>query len=247
MLKIKIALNIFIIVGVEMEGISEEQLENLEIFKGISKASLIKLNSLGRIKEYKAGSHLFRDKEEVTTLYIVVSGSVSLYKLNENGNKRVIFIFGRGKMVNDVIMQDLPSSINCEVFEEANILSYDKYEFMSIMENDFVLTKNIIGSLAMKVRRMYRQLKNATGVIRMEKKLAAKLWKLSKDYGVKCDGGVMINMNISVTYLADLLGSKRETISRSLKILLNKNLIEYDNKKIKVINQEKLVQFFKSP
>lgn len=230
-----------------MKDISEDQLESLEIFKGISKDSLRKLSDLARIKKYSAGTHIFMDKEELNTLYIVLSGSVSLYKLNENGNKRVIFIFGKGKMVNDVIIQDLPSSINCEVFEAANILSYDKYEFMSIMENDFELTKNIIGSLAMKVRRMYRQLKNATGVIRIEKKLAAKLWKLSKDYGIKCDGGIMINMNISVTYLADLLGSKRETISRALKILLNENLIEYDNKKIKIINQEKLAQFFKSP
>lgn len=230
-----------------MKEISEEQLESLEIFKGVSKESLSKLSDLARVKKYLAGTHIFMDKEDINTLYIVLSGSVSLYKLNENGNKRVIFIFGRGKMVNDVIIQDLPTSINCEVFEEANILSYDKYEFMSIMENDFALTKNIIGSLAMKVRRMYRQLKNATGVIRIEKKLAAKLWKLSKDYGIKCDHGVMINMNISVTYLADLLGSKRETISRALKILLSENLIEYDNKKIKIIDQEKLAQFFKSP
>ena len=230
-----------------MNRITIEQLEELDIFKNISKTSLEKLAYLGEVKKYTVGSHIFRDKEDVTTLYVVVSGSVSLYKLNENGHKRVIFILGVGKMINDVIIQDLPASINCEIFEEAQILSYDKYTFLDIMENDFNLSKNIIGSLAMKVRRMYRQLKNASGIIRMEKKLAAKLWKLSKDYGVPCGNGVIINMNMSITYLADLLGSKRETISRALKILSNENLIEYENKKIKVINQEKLSQFFKAP
>lgn len=230
-----------------MKNISEEQLESLEIFNGISKASLSKLKNFGEIRKYEAGSHLFRDKEEVTTLYIVVSGNVSLYKLNENGNKRVIFILGKGKMINDVIIQDLPSSINCEIFEKAYILSYDKTVFLKIMEEDFTLTKNIMCSLAIKVRRLYRQLKNATGVVRMEKKLAAKLWKLSRDYGIKCDGGVIINMNISVTYLADLLGAKRETVSRSLRILLDKKLIEYENKKIKVNDQNKLSEFFKAP
>ena len=169
-----------------MNKITIEQLEELDIFKNISKTSLEKLANFGEVKKYKAGSHLFRDKEDVTTLYIVISGSVSLYKLNESGHKRVIFILGEGKMINDVIIQDLPASINCEIFEEAQILSYDKYTFLNIMENDFTLSKNIICSLAMKVRRMYRQLKNASGIIRMEKKLAAKLWKLSKDYGVPC-------------------------------------------------------------
>ncbi|WP_297428983.1 Crp/Fnr family transcriptional regulator [Clostridium sp.] len=230
-----------------MKKITKNQLEELEIFTNLSNTSLEKLIYFGEVKNCKAGSHLFRDKENVNTLYTVLSGSVSLYKLNESGQKRVIFIFGKGKMINDVIIQDLPTSINCEIFEDAEILCYDKNIFLKIMEGDFNLSKNIMSSLAMKVRRLYRQLKNATGVIRMEKRLAAKLWKLSKDYGVSCDNGVIINMNISVTYLADLLGSKRETISRSLKILVNENLIEYENKKIKVINQEKLSQFFKAP
>jgi CRP-like cAMP-binding protein len=230
-----------------MKNITKEQLQELEIFNNISKTSLDKLVKFGEVKKCKAGSHLFRDKEEVNTLYVVLSGNVSLYKLNESGQKRVIFILGKGKMINDVIIQDLPASINCEIFEDAQILSYDKNVFLNIMEEDFNLSKNIMFSLAMKVRRLYRQLKNATGVIRMEKKLAAKLWRLSKDYGIACESGVIINMNISVTYLADLLGSKRETISRSLKILLNENLIAYENKKIKIIDLEKLSHFFKSP
>lgn len=230
-----------------MNKITTEQLEEMEIFKNISKNSLKELVLLSEVKKYKSGSHVFRDKEDVNTLYIVVSGSVSLYKLNESGNKRVIFILGVGKMINDVIIQDLPTSINCEIFEDAELLSYDKYKFLNIMERDFILSKNVICSLSMKVRRMYRQLKNSNGTIRMEKKLAAKLWKLSKDYGIQCDNGIIINMNISVTYLADLLGSKRETISRALKILLKENLIEYKDKRIIVISRKKLSEFFKAP
>jgi CRP-like cAMP-binding protein len=230
-----------------MNKITIEQLEELDIFNNISKTSYEKLAQLGEVKKYEAGTHIFRDKEEVTTLYVIISGSVSLYKLNENGHKRVIFILGKGKMINDVIIQGLPASINCEIFEQAQILSYDKNAFLNIMERDFLLSKNIMSSLAMKVRRLYRQLKNTTGTIRMEKRLAAKLWKLSKDYGIKTENGVVINMNISVTYLADLLGSKRESISRALKILLNENLISYEDKKIKVINQDKLSEFFKAP
>ena len=116
-----------------MNKIKIEQLEELEIFKNISKDSLDKLAHFGEVKKYTAGSHIFRDKEDVTTFYIVVSGGVSLYKLNESGHKKcVIFILGTGKMINDAIIQDLPASINCEIFEEAQILSYDKHIFLDI-------------------------------------------------------------------------------------------------------------------
>ena len=61
----------------------------------------------------------------------------------------------------------------------------------------------------------------------MEKKLAAKLWKLSRDYGVPYEQGVLINFPITITSLADFLGSYRETISRALKILINNELVIY--------------------
>lgn len=229
-----------------MKEITMNNLAKIEIFNNISMNSLNKLMILGEFKQYKAGSHIFRDKDEVKSLYIVLNGKVALYKLNEFGNKRVIFILDKGKMINEVIIQDLYASINCEVFEDAEIIKYDKQDFLNIMEEDFNLTKNVICSLSLKTRRMYRQLKNSTGIIKMEKRIAAKIWKLSKDYGIECDEGILINMNISVTYLADLLGAKRETISRGLKILHDEKLINYKDKRIVIINQKKLSEFFKA-
>lgn len=196
--------------------------------------SLNELLNLGEFKKYNAGSHIFRDKDDVKSLYVVLSGKVSLYKLNEFGNKRVIFILDKGKMINEVSIQDLPAAINCEVFEDAEIIKYNKQDFLRIMEDDFNLTKNVICSLSLKTRRMYRQLKNATGIIKMEKRIAEKIWKLSRDYGIECNEGTLINMNITVTYLADLLGDKRETISRGLKILHNEKLINYKDKKMEL-------------
>lgn len=42
-----------------------------------------------------------------------------------------------------------------------------------------------------------------------------------------------------------MFGAPRETISRSLKILKNEGLIINKNKKIIVLDREKLVKFFK--
>ena len=112
------------------------------------------------------------------------------------------------------------------------------------MKKDFELTKIIISSLTKKVRRTYRQLKNSTP-IKVEKRVAAKLWKLSKDYGVQVKEGTLIDLNISITYLADMFGTPRETISRAIKLLQQKELIIYENKKIIVKDREVLSDFFK--
>ena len=57
--------------------------------------------------------------------------------------------------------------------------------------------------------------------------------------------GILINLNLSITYLEDMLGIPRETISRALKILQKKELIISENKKIIVTDREELAKFFK--
>ena len=103
----------------------------------------------------------------------------------------------------------------------------------------------------------YRQLKNATP-IGLDKKLSAKLWKFSESFGYNCyDKNLacknkednckiwtQVNKNISVTFLAEMLGSTRESISREMKKLENCGLIKWENKKL-LVNREALKDYYK--
>ncbi|MGG7145224.1 Crp/Fnr family transcriptional regulator [Clostridium butyricum] len=223
-----------------------EELKNLEMFNNISESTIGKILEESDVKEHRAGEILFEDKEDVSTVYFVLKGIVSLYKINECGQKKVIFMLGKGKIINEVIIKELPASINCEIFEDAVILGIKKEKLLNIMKEDFDLCKNIIISLSSKTRRLYRQLKNTPSSIKIEKRLAAKLYKLAKDYGVEHEDGIVIDMEISITYMADLLGSQRETVSRAMKVLQKNNIINYKSKKIIISNFEKLALFFKT-
>lgn len=220
------------------------KLSEFSLFSQVNKNTIFKLNEICFVKELKKGEHLFRDKEVIKNIYVVKSGKVALYKQSESAQKKVIFILGKDTIVNEVIIDDLPSSINCEAFEKAEILCFDRMLFLDIMKDDFELSKIIINSLAMKVRRLYRQGKNSIP-IKVEKRVAAKLWKLSRDYGIEIEEGTLIDLNITITYLADMFGAPRETISRALKILNNEGLIINKNKKIIVQDRDRLVKFFK--
>ena len=220
------------------------KLSEFSLFSQVNKNTIFKLNEICFVKELKKGEHLFRDKEVIKNIYVVKSGKVALYKQSESAQKKVIFILGKDTIVNEVIIDDLPSSINCEAFEKAEILCFDRMLFLDIMKDDFELSKIIINSLAMKVRRLYRQGKNSIP-IKVEKRVAAKLWKLSRDYGIEIEEGTLIDLNITITYLADMFGAPRETISRALKILNNEGLINNKNKKIIVPDRDRLVKFFK--
>lgn len=77
----------------------------------------------------------------------------------------------------------------------------------------------------------------------MLKRLAAKLWKLSRTYGVKTKEGVLIDLNLSIIYLADMFGTTRETVLRAISNLIKLGLIEY-KKKIIVKDIDELLIYF---
>lgn len=229
-----------------MHYLSSEALQKYNIFSTAHPDSIETAIQKGKITTYRAGEHIFFDKDPLSYFYILLTGTAMLYKGNENGQTKVVFILGEGELLNEVIFEDLPSAINCKAYNHCIVLTLYKSDFINMMEKDFKLTQNVMNSLSKRVRRLYRQSKNATSVIKIEKKLAAKLWKLGKDYGIPHEDGLLIDFAITITALAELLGSYRETISRALKLLIERDLIIYKEKKIIIKNPDELASFFKT-
>lgn len=224
----------------------KEAMSQAEMLSGISDESLRVLESSASFKTIKKGSHIFRDKDIVSILYIVASGQVTLYKMNNEGERKVIFILGSGRCLNEEVFYHMPVSINAEVLEDALCLCLPRAAIEAQMRNDCLLSKAVIDSMAHKIRRLYRQLKNTTGAIRADKRIAAKLWKLAYDNGIPCNKGVQINLDLSITYLADMLGMKRETVSRQLKVLTEAKVLIMEKGRFIVPDLDNLVLYFKT-
>jgi len=170
---------------------------------------------------------------------------VKLEKILESGERKIIFILPKGQMINDIFIDENKSSaVSCEAFEKSTLLECNSKDLMNIMENDFTLTKNVLNHVQNINRRLYRQLKNSIS-IRMDKKLAAKLYRMGREFGVEKDEWTLINANLTITYIADMLGCKRETLSRSMKVLKDENLVKIENKKV-YIKRDELSSYFKN-
>lgn len=218
-----------------------------DILRQASPSSQAEIASFAFIRRYERGQHVFFDQEEVNCFYILLEGIASLYKTNSLGEKKVIFIYGPGSLLNEVTMQELPASINCEIREEALVLVLPKVRFWYVLERDGALTRAVMESMSLKIRRLYRQLKNTTNALSGEKRLAAKLYKLAKDHGIAAGDEIEISMNLSITYLAEMVGSKRETVSRQMKRLTEMGLIRMEKNRVFVPDLKKLSKYFREP
>lgn len=222
-------------------------IEAIEIFKGIAPSSIIEIKNNSDVIELKKNKALYSDRQILSYVYFLVSGNVSLVKSNENGESKIIFLLSSGAMINQPMMRKNTSAVECWGYENSKILRVSFENFDRILSKDYALIKNCMFYMEKRIRRLYRQLKNSV-TANVDKKLAAKLYRLATEHGLN-DGYkenfTLINLNLTITYIAKMLGSQRETISRTIKSLTNKEILFTENKKI-YIDMEKAKKFFKN-
>lgn len=220
-------------------------MNNIEVFKDIKESSKIELKKILKERQLSTKEILFNERDIVDKVYFLKSGKISIFKMNENGERKIIFILRSGEMINEISFDNTKSTtIGCEAFDKAIILECMVKDFIKVMEDDFTLTKNILISTQNRNRRLYRQLKNSIS-IRIDKKLAAKLYRIGKEFGVCKGEWTLLNVNLTITYIADMLGCKRESLSRAMKILQDEKLVKIEGKKV-YIKKDELSSYFKS-
>lgn len=219
-------------------------LQTVNALKEVDPATLDKLEKQGRIQLVKKGTCLFRAREPVEAVYFQITGKSIVYNLTSDGKRKILFIHGAGSLLNENVFTEMDRSLYCETLERSQIFSIPMSVFEECMKGDYSLVKAILQEQERKIWRLGHQLKNTMGNIYMERKLAAKLWKLQRDFGVKTDEGVEIDVDLTVTFLADMLGAPRETASKACKLLTDHGLMEMRKKRVLIREPEKLSKFY---
>ena len=217
------------------------KLKDMDIFKNASNSTLSKLINAGKIKN----DIIYSDKKIVDYIFFILEGKAIIYNMTHNGNRKIIFILGSGKLLSFNVINDRLTSVFSEAIEKTQILSIERREFLKIIKHDFEFLKSIMSEYEKYIWRMGHQLKNTIENIYIERRVAAKLWKLGRDFGIKTDEGILIDIEMTITFMADFIGAPRESTSRACKKLINEKLIKFENKKFIILNADKLAEYYK--
>lgn len=202
---------------------------------------------LGQTSSHPKGHLILRVRERCPDIFFILGGKVQIYTLTKCGKKKILFILGKNNIANDSFLYD-SNAVYCETLETCHFHQIHRETLLALMEKDFQLTKNLFAYQEWKLSRLEHQLKNTVGSIYLERRLAAKLWKLARDFGRPTDKGTLIDMDLTVTFLAEFLGAPRETTSRVCKKLADQELIYMEKKKIYIPDMERMAKFHnKSP
>ena len=223
----------------------KEVIKELSLLNDISPELSESLVKAGKIIEYPKGKILMRQREPVDAVYFQLSGKSMIYNMTHHGKRKILFICGKGTLLNENIFNNYNASVYCEMLEKSKMLVISVSDMNKLMEQNYALVKAIIEAQEKKIWRLGHQLKNTNSSIYLEKKLAAKLWKLSRDFGIDTEEGREIDINLSVTFLADMLGVSRETTSRVFATLVGLGLVKQNKKRIIILDRQGLSHYYR--
>ncbi len=227
-----------------MEHTIRSAFETATVLYSAFPATRARLMSCARLAQTERGGIVFHERQDLDSIHILVKGAAALYKIAADGEKKILLLLRAGSLLNEGALSSRLSGAACEILAPSLLLIIPVKEFMSAMTDDFSLVRAVLASMNQKISRLEHHLKNTPNAVVGEKKLAAKLYKLARDFGRNQTNGTVIDLDISITCLADMLGQKRETVSRQFGTLRRLGLATLENHRILIPDLKRLTDFF---
>ena len=124
-----------------MGQITIRELGDMDFFREIPKDILQNLLNESKVVSYKKKEVIFHSRSRTQKVYFVYSGEAMLYNLTKHGNRKVIFILGKGRLLNQSIVSKKPNALFCEAACPVQILEIAEEHFLHLMEQSPALTK----------------------------------------------------------------------------------------------------------
>jgi len=214
----------------------------LEIISGIPLFSVLPDNQLKEIEQiavdkyYDKGEFIFHEGDDGSGFYVVVEGTVKIFKLSSEGKEQILHIFGPGEPFGEVPVfsgQSFPA--NSEAIAKSHLLYFPRTAIVDLIAANPSLALNMLAVLSMRLRQFTVQIENLS-LKEVPARLAAYLIYLAEEQGTESS----VTLNISKGQLASLLGTIPETLSRIFAKMNSQNLIEVKDRDIVFLNRHGL-------
>tara|TARA_Y100001980_G_C14555772_1_gene345153 strand:- start:7481 stop:8059 length:579 start_codon:yes stop_codon:yes gene_type:complete len=165
------------------------------------------------------------EEEYGDLVFVVNSGTIKITRVNDEGKEVILALLGPGEIFGELAILDGEArSANALAQENCNLLAINKEDFLDILKNNFSVSYNLMCELAKRLRKSDQQIE-ALSLSDAEHRIGVSLLNLAEDMGVIRKGKVTIQNLPFQQDIANMAGTSRETVSRVLKLLENKNMI----------------------
>mgnify|MGYP001139583694 FL=1 len=221
-----------------------DHLRNVPIFTDLTDSDLTKIASKMVPRVYEKGQMILLEESMGETFFIITQGAVKVTRLSADGREVILAILGESDFFGEMSLLDGEGrSANIVANEDAKVLTLSRNDFLDCLESYPKIAIALLEELATRLRKSDQQIESLS-LSDSEHRIGITLIRLAGELGTIKQGHVTIKNLPYQQDIANMAGTSRETVSRTLKLLEDKKLVRRENRNLTIYNFDAFRQAF---
>ena len=221
-----------------------DHLRNVPIFTDLTDSDLTKIASKMVPRVYEKGQMILLEESMGETFFIITQGAVKVTRLSADGREVILAILGESDFFGEMSLLDGEGrSANIVANEDAKVLTLSRSDFLDCLESYPKIAIALLEELAIRLRKSDQQIESLS-LSDSEHRIGITLIRLAEELGTIKQGHVTVKNLPYQQDIANMAGTSRETVSRTLKLLEDKKLVRRENRNLTIYNFDAFRQAF---
>lgn len=216
------------------------KLRNNGFFCGLSPASLAALDNIKHASCYPEGSVVFLEGQTARGVYILCQGRAKLITTNADGKSLILKIAQPGEILGlHSAVTGLPHEVTVETLQPSQLAFIRRDDLIRFLNEHGDACLKAAQHLALDCQSAYEVIRSIGLSHSVSEKLARLLLQWSSD-GRVVDGAVRMKLALTHEEMAQLIGTSRETVTRTLSDFKKQHVLELKGSTLIIRNKPAL-------
>lgn len=223
-----------------------EFLQEVPLFQSLSTSEIEQLLSDLRPREYDRDEIVFSQGDDSHAMYVVFKGKVRIFRVSPAGNETSIAIFGEQDVIGEQgTLNNVPRNATAKSIGKTTLLVMSQEHFQYHLENSPRLALQLAKLLSKKLS-WTAAFAESVAQFDAAGRLLHMFLLYVEQYGTRIEGAggaaeaYELNLSLNQTDLASMVGARREWINRILRDWRKRELLEYANGKLTILDLDRV-------
>ena len=202
-------------------------LRRVPLFTHLSEADITRLAEASRERSYPRNSVILFEDDPGDSLYVVVTGQVKVVLIGEDGREVILSVLHEGNFFGEMaLIDDEPRSAHVIAMADSNLLVLRREDFQRRLQETPTIAAGLLRELSRRLRKADDKIGGLV-LLDVNGRVASLLLQMADE-----NDGKTITRRVTHHTIAQMIGSSRETVSRTIRDLADKGLVEVSRKAI---------------
>lgn len=217
-----------------------ELLAGTSLFSDLDPKALQRLAEVSVTRQLERGQVLFRQGDPGESLYVVVEGLLKVGLTSGDGQEMLIATLRPPEVFGEIsLLDEGPRSASAVAAEPTTVLALGRADLLDLLHRYPAPVNELLKSMGTVIRRLTEQASDLV-FLDLSGRVAKLLLQLAEREGKEKDGETVLDLSLSQTDLAELVGVSRQSLNQTLHRFADRGWLRMDGGSIVLLDAESL-------